>query len=597
MKKRFFFATLASVALASCTSDEFLGNTSEPEKALTEAISFTSGTANVTRATKTGAEAAALLGNKFTVLGVQYDYSDNEGMVFPNYEVTYDGNVGGDDTNEYGWTYLTGSQNIKYWNLGANRYEFVAFSGLPTGKTISTTSTNTLEDMTATTVNKLYMSDRIVANYTGSTGVQYGQKVGFTFKRLAAKVRVGFYETVPGYAVTNIRFYYGDKALSPDNRDAVTTAGLRGDFPEKANYIVTYDAQNSPVANVDPDNFTRTPQLIAGNVAYQTATASDGKKLKLNGTSDATGDQAFLGTSSTEVSWAEISSEAWQDIMPYADNKTNLVLRVDYDLVPLDGGDTPMATIHVYNASAVVPYTWAQWKPNYAYTYVFKISDQTSGQTTPIIDTEKDTDGDGIPDVDDPDDDGDGIPDVDDPDDDGDGIPDEQDPDHIPDNPVVPDPDTENPNPNKPALTPIVFDAAVSAIEDFNQETITGVTALGGNAITTYSETSHYTDASEYGKEETIILTSPSHGQWKVGYYSGDITEKDIAANPGLTTYEIIAGATEDGQTIDQASVYEAKFTPAQTGNAIIWLRYLPTGLPDIEANYVDVFKVVKIHG
>lgn len=43
--------------------------------------------------------------------------------------------------------------------------------------------------------------------------------------------------------------------------------------------------------------------------------------------------------------------------------------------------------------------------------------------------TQRDTDGDGIPDVDDPDDDGDTIPDVDDDDSDGDGIPDDEDDD------------------------------------------------------------------------------------------------------------------------------------------------------------------------
>ena len=46
----------------------------------------------------------------------------------------------------------------------------------------------------------------------------------------------------------------------------------------------------------------------------------------------------------------------------------------------------------------------------------------------------KDTDGDGIPDVEDPDDDNDGIPDAEDPDDDNDGIPDtDNDDDDVPD--------------------------------------------------------------------------------------------------------------------------------------------------------------------
>ena len=37
--------------------------------------------------------------------------------------------------------------------------------------------------------------------------------------------------------------------------------------------------------------------------------------------------------------------------------------------------------IHVYGAKAIVPAIYAQWKSNYAYTYVFKISDKTNGKT------------------------------------------------------------------------------------------------------------------------------------------------------------------------------------------------------------------------
>ena len=38
-------------------------------------------------------------------------------------------------------------------------------------------------------------------------------------------------------------------------------------------------------------------------------------------------------------------------------------------------------TIKVYGAKAIVPAKFAEWKSNYAYTYVFKISDKTNGKT------------------------------------------------------------------------------------------------------------------------------------------------------------------------------------------------------------------------
>ena len=60
------------------------------------------------------------------------------------------------------------------------------------------------------------------------------------------------------------------------------------------------------------------------------------------------------------------------------DAGSTLTLRVNYTLVSNDGSGEE---IHVYGAKAIVPAVYAQWKSNYAYTYVFKISDKTNGKT------------------------------------------------------------------------------------------------------------------------------------------------------------------------------------------------------------------------
>ena len=49
--------------------------------------------------------------------------------------------------------------------------------------------------------------------------------------------------------------------------------------------------------------------------------------------------------------------------------------------MPIDGA---AETIKVYGAKAVVPSTYTKWLPNYAYTYVFKISDNTNGWTSTV---------------------------------------------------------------------------------------------------------------------------------------------------------------------------------------------------------------------
>ena len=233
---------------------------------------------------------------------------------------------------------------------------------------------------------------------------------------------------------------------------------------------------------------------------------------------------------------ATVANSDWQPVLPLSTNAVNLVLRADFTLVSLDGVGAP---IEVKGASAVVPVAYAQWKPNYAYTYIFKISDRTNGTTT----------------------------------------------DHPDPNPQ--DPDNPNPDPNPgvdEGLYPITFDAVVSSVENAQQETITGITALGGDAITTYSETSDVTNAGEYKVGEVITVSSISTGYWSIAYSAVEPTEQQVA-DMNTYSYTALSGSTASSS---------AQFTVEKAGYYIVRLRYLPTGKPDTEANYVDTFKVIK---
>ncbi len=57
-----------------------------------------------------------------------------------------------------------------------------------------------------------------------------------------------------------------------------------------------------------------------------------------------------------------------------------LNLKVDYTLLSTDGSTE---TITVTGANAKVPKEYASWKSGYAYTYIFKISQNTNGLTNP----------------------------------------------------------------------------------------------------------------------------------------------------------------------------------------------------------------------
>lgn len=62
-----------------------------------------------------------------------------------------------------------------------------------------------------------------------------------------------------------------------------------------------------------------------------------------------------------------------------------LTLRLNYTLTSTDGSGEQ---IKVYGATAVVPASYTAWQPNHAYTYIFKISDNTNGTTSTTTDKE-----------------------------------------------------------------------------------------------------------------------------------------------------------------------------------------------------------------
>ena len=260
-------------------------------------------------------------------------------------------------------------------------------------------------------------------------------------------------------------------------------------------------------------------------------------------------------------------------------------LRVDYTLVALDGsGDE----IKVRDAYVSVPVEYLQWKPNHAYTYIFKISDKSNGYTGKNDDSSINPEtggrdpqpdnggGDNDPKVDP--ETGEVIPPyVPDPSYPDSYIPDPDDPEKQipnPDVPLVPNPeyptgpegdqhDPSNPvptptDPDDPAgLYPITFDALVVDTEENKHETITTVTTP---SITTYSPTSNVTVNGEYKVNETIILSiqdGMTPEQWQYLSTDTEITENKAAQLYGdSTSWTDLGTATKATLTPQTAGYY-----------------------------------------
>lgn len=147
---KLFIAAASALALASCSSDDFLGEIQGNEQnGATSAINFGGDTGKITRATSNGSDAADLLENNFVVVGFKgnkTDAANNEVYAFDHYNVNFkNGSAFSTESNRAGWEYVNqdmkvkgadkslaqsgaSQQTIKYWDHSCASYDFIAFS-------------------------------------------------------------------------------------------------------------------------------------------------------------------------------------------------------------------------------------------------------------------------------------------------------------------------------------------------------------------------------------------------------------------------------------------------------------------------------------
>lgn len=382
MKKIYLFlAVFAGLTFASCTSDEFVGETPTGQNQGTGAINFGSGFNAMTRADITGSTAAGMLGNAMKVYGVKNLTGANYGDVFVNYSVKYDNTKVGNDEYNDGWYYVGAEtdQVIKYWDYTSGQYHFVAGSPVDnftyavdgTTKDIKSATVTglggRLTDATSVASNKdaVYIADPVAVEKAN-----YNNEVLFTFRALQTKVRVGIYETIPGYKITDIDFY--NNASTPTKSDFITL-------------------------NCATDNYFQGGTSVTGTVTYTWVTTSpaSGSYTFEYGTGLSQGkyweggefSSGVLATSSAEATANNLygietdhDANGYFIVMPTpsATTAAPLTLQCDYVLTSIDGSGE---TIKVTGATATIPADYTKWEANKAYTYLFKITDNTNGST------------------------------------------------------------------------------------------------------------------------------------------------------------------------------------------------------------------------
>ncbi len=596
MKKNIFLlsALLAGMALTSCTDDAFVGEAppSTPEEVKVP-ILFSSVSDRTTRANFVGADAAEKLGNKFVVSGYKGESSATVGnVVFDNYLVNYiENSANTTESNTSNWEYVgqgrikhaidnkITSQTTKYWDYSKSQYDFIAWStgtktaifekpaaGVPAGSVLVSAITPTTAtgatgvaytfEGAAADLQECYIADLVTVKTA-----DYGKTVNLTFRSLGSKVRIGIYETVPGYSVKKVEFY---SAAASDDAQATTPklfTTTANDIYTKGIYTVYYPTVDAP----SNDDNNQAHIRFAGTGTQTSYVDFGGLNYTIAEQGEQTEGAVFLGRSSNEATMAgEAEGNYYTQYLPN-ETGTNLNLRVNYTLESIDGSGEEIV---VKGATAQVPSIYTQWKAGFAYTYIFKISDKTNGYT---------------------------------------GVYD----------PTNPNGNTTASNPA--GLYPITFDAVVVDTEDndVTQETITTVSAP---SITTYQQGSTVVNDNEYEAIGDIYVTvndattgaSPDLPNGALQKLTGKAALYTLVA--GKTEAEVIdamqmqdddaaAGTVKgrsglvltkatltltdkvefgvDGNAITVGEDQAAKFTPASGTYAFVYTKTAPTTTTD----------------
>lgn len=505
------------------------------------------------------------------------------GIVFDNYQVAWTENTAGTTTtNTANWEYvdiafaapstLVNNQNvkqsIKYWDYSADQYDFIAYS--TSNATITTKQETDADDAAAATraiaanqvlvtpidatnaataayklsgkatqLEKCYIADLVTAYKETKNPAQpkFQDEIQFKFRALASKVRVALYETIPGYSVKSVKFYKNATTnLNSDTEgDKVENAFLftkGGDGDEDVmNYFYTAGTCTVFFPTIGSNNIDKSDYNKA-HVSFAATSKETTKDFSiLNYTTkeklEKTGNQ-FLGRSSANATFAGAADNDYYQVAMPNENGTVLELRIDYTLESVDGSGEE---IHVYGATAFIPAIYAAWKSGYAYTYIFKISDNTNGWTN-IADAAS--------------------------------------------NSVDP-----------ASLYPITFDAVVMETKDYTQSTITTVATP---SITTYQKGHVYT-ANEYDASKGAIFVQVMDNDATPAALKNDLNTKGKLYEVTSSNLKDKDGSVSEADIMDALNIVSLDATPVpMNGWTLTEVGVtFPTDIPGTDGNNITV--------
>lgn len=383
-KSSIMMLALSGTMLVGCTQSEYIGEALQQNG---NEIVFSGASGKMTRATSnTGASDAEKLDGQIKFYGVKKT-GTTYANVFEDYVLWSQGGVttsnpDGDweyvdvKGHKYGTTTTAGEtekdQFIKYWDFATNEYHFVAGSPVKAfkyaldgdGEIATATVTGIAGHLNPNDGEAINTDPIYIAAPVKVANADYKKDVVFSFTRQQSFVRVGVFETIPGYEITDIKFYsYGTDAWTTTSSNNITLASVTPNYftgATNATATLTYEW----------DTPSYEFEYSAGEMKQQNNWF--GGKL-VNGVPAETSTNAVYGTD------GDMATTGYFTVIPTTSElaAAPLLVKCDYTLKGLDGNDI----INVKGATAAIPAAYAKWAANTSYTYLFKISDNTNGST------------------------------------------------------------------------------------------------------------------------------------------------------------------------------------------------------------------------
>lgn len=376
---KFFIAAASALALASCSSDDFLGEIQGNEQnGATSAINFGGDTGKITRATTSGNAAAGLLENNFVVVGFKgsnEDAANNKTYAFDHYNVNFkDGSAFSTESNRAGWEYVNQDmkvkgtepaaslaqsgatqQTIKYWDHSCASYDFIAFSmgkkdaaskyATPThvDKANLKSAAYTLSG-NVNTLSECYISDMKTV-----TEPNYDKTpVSMSFRHLASKVRMALFEIVPGYVISDVKFYDATSTTATANPEGT----LIGNFNNSGTLTVYFPTTGTKHATEKDYNKAHV-KFTASTTEGETGVLNFKKfgAVKYGNQAEGTIPEGatYLSQNAAKPSYCG-ADDYYQNVLPSEGAPSAITLRIDYKLTSVDGSNETINEASVANA-------------------------------------------------------------------------------------------------------------------------------------------------------------------------------------------------------------------------------------------------------